>query len=168
MKTYKRCKKGLWDTSIPDIRFDSNGISNYYYTLEKMNEEYPKDEIGKKNWSKILNKIRNNSTDKYDCLIGVSGGTDSSYLLHIAKKEWGLNPLAVNLDNGWSTDIAVKNIKKVTSALEIDLETYVIDYEEVKSVLRSYVKAGLPWIDGPTDLAIKSILYKRFVSFKSA
>ena len=167
IKEYKRCKKGLWDTTIPDVEFDNNGISNYYYTIEKMNREYPKGQSGEKKWNNILNIIRkNNSNNKYDCLIGVSGGTDSSYLLHLAKKEWNLNPLAVNLDNGWSTDIAVKNIKKVTNALNIDLETYVIDYEEVKEVLRSYVKAGLPWIDGPTDLAIKAVLYRTAVKEK--
>lgn len=96
---------------------------------------------------------------KYDCIIGVSGGTDSSYLMYIAKKEYGLRPLAVNLDNGWSSEIAVQNIKKVTKALDIDLETYVIDYEEVKAVLRAYMKASLPWVDGPTDNAIKAVLF---------
>jgi hypothetical protein len=89
----------------------------------------------------------------------VSGGTDSSYLLHLAK-QYNLRPLAVNLDNGWSSDIAVKNIKKITTALNIDLETYVIDYEEIKDLLRSYMLAGMPWIDLPTDLAIKAILYR--------
>ena len=64
------------------------------------------------------------------------------------------------MDNGWNSDIALKNIKNITSKLDIDLETYVIDYEEVKKVIRSYMKAGLPWIDGPTDNAIRSILYK--------
>jgi N-acetyl sugar amidotransferase len=101
----------------------------------------------------------NGKGKKYDCIIGVSGGTDSSYLLHIAKKTYGLRSLAVNLDNGWSSEIAVQNIKKVTKALDIDLETFVIDYEEVKAVLRAYMKAGLPWIDGPTDNAIKSVLF---------
>ena len=71
-----------------------------------------------------------------------------------------MNPLAVNFDNGWSSDIALKNIKKVTQKLDIDLETYVVDYEEMKDVLKSYMKASLPWIDFPTDHAIKSILYK--------
>ena len=89
----------------------------------------------------------------------MSGGTDSSYLLHFLKKS-GLRILAINLDNGWNSDIALKNIKNITSKLDIDLETYVIDYEEVKKVIRSYMKAGLPWIDGPTDNAIRSILYK--------
>lgn len=160
-KNIKRCNQGIWDESVPGILFDQNGASNYSELFKEMELKYPRGSKGFHEFEKLVDKIKYNSNNKqYDCLIGVSGGTDSSYLLHLAKKEWGLNPLAVNLDNGWSTDIAVKNIKKVTSALEIDLETYVIDYEEVKSVLRSYVKAGLPWIDGPTDLAIKSILYR--------
>lgn len=103
-----------------------------------------------KKWQDDLNLIRKNGKNKtYDCIIGLSGGTDSSYLLHLAVKEWGLKPLALNLDNGWSSDIAVSNIKKMTDALNVDLETYVIDYEEVKAVLRAYMKAGLPWINGP-------------------
>tara|TARA_Y100001935_G_C17269640_1_gene491185 strand:+ start:69 stop:1217 length:1149 start_codon:yes stop_codon:yes gene_type:complete len=157
---YKRCSVGLWDTTIPNIKFDSKGISNYYQTIRSMEKEFPKGKIGQKRWSDIVDEIkRNGKNKKYDCIIGVSGGTDSSYILHLAKNKWNLRPLAVNLDNGMSTDIAVKNIKKVTSKLNIDLETYVIDYEEVKSVLRSYIKACLPWIDGPTDLAIKATLY---------
>ncbi|MDP4282709.1 MAG: N-acetyl sugar amidotransferase, partial [Bacteroidota bacterium] len=67
---------------------------------------------------------------------------------------------AVNLDNGWSSDISVKNIRKMTDALHIDLETYVVNYEEIKDLIRAYMIAGLPWVDMPTDLAIKSVLYK--------
>jgi len=80
-------------------------------------------------------------------------------LLYIAR-EYGLQPLAVNLDNGWNSEISYSNIQKVTSHLNIDLETYVIDYEEIKDLLVSYMKASLPWIDNPTDLAIHAILYK--------
>jgi hypothetical protein len=71
-----------------------------------------------------------------------------------------LKPLAVNFDNGWNSDISVKNIKRMTQALNIDLETYVINYEEIKDLIRCYMKAGLPWVDIPTDLAIKAVLYK--------
>lgn len=155
------CTRGVWDSTIPGITFDQNGISNYAKMFEKLCEIYPRDEKGKKEWAKIVDKIKDDGrNNKYDCIIGVSGGTDSSYLLHLAKKEYGLRPLAVNLDNGWSSDIAVNNIKLMTKALNIDLETYVIDYEEVKAVLRSYIKASLPWIDSATDIAIKSSLYK--------
>jgi len=161
MQTTKNiCSLGIWDKSIPGISFDENGLSNYAKMSQRLVEAYPRGEKGKEEWNNWVSHIKHNGKNKkYDCIIGVSGGTDSSYLLFLANK-CGFRPLAVNLDNGWSSQIAVKNIKLVTNALNIDLETYVIDYEEVKAVLRSFIKASLPWIDGPTDLAIKAVLYK--------
>lgn len=159
-KTKNVCTRGIWDDTVPGIEFNDNGVSNYALLFDKLVNEYPRGEAGLRNWTDIVQNIKNKGIGKkYDCIIGVSGGTDSSYLLHIAK-EFGLRALAVNLDNGWSSDIAVKNIKRMTSILGIDLETYVIDYEEIKDLLRSYMFASLPWIDIPTDLAIKSVLYK--------
>lgn len=157
---YKICSKGVWDTTIPGITFDENGVSNYCKMQESLMTQYPKGEKGVKDWTTIVDKMKKDGKGKkYDCVIGISGGTDSSYLLHISKI-YGLRVLAVNLDNGWSSDFAVKNIKAITTALDYDLETYVIDYDEVKTVLRSYVLARLPWVDSPTDIAIKSIMYK--------
>ena len=154
------CAIGVWNDTIPGITFDENGISNYYYLQKQMMEECPRDERGKKDWERIVRKIKENGKSRhYDCIIGVSGGTDSSYLLHVAK-EYGLRPLAVHLDNGWNSAISVTNISLVTSALGIDLETYVVEYEEMKDILRAYIRAGLPWVDGPSDLAIQSALYK--------
>ena len=158
---FKRCSKGVWDSTIPGIRFNEKGESNYYDMLMEYRRQYPRGEKGNKEWKEYVSNIKKSGKGKrYDCIIGVSGGTDSSYLMHLAKEVYGLRPLAVNLDNGWSSDISVKNIAKITKALEIDLETYVIDYEEIKDILISYIKAGMPWIDIPTDLAIKSVLYK--------
>ena len=158
---YRICTRGIWDTTVPGITFDENGVSNYAKMLDKLVELSPEGKVGNSYWENIVDRMKEKGKGKkYDCIIGVSGGTDSSYLMHIAKKIYGLRPLAVNLDNGWSSEIAVQNIKKVTKALDIDLETYVIDYEEVKSVLRAYIKARLPWIDGPTDNAIKAVLFK--------
>ena len=160
LNEYKICSRGIWDSTVPGIKFDENGVSNYAKMLDKLIELSPEGEVGNSYWGNIVDRMKEKGKGKkYDCIIGVSGGTDSSYLLHIAKKIYGLRPLAVNLDNGWSSEIAVQNIKKITKSLEIDLETYVIDYEEVKAVLRAYMKAGLPWIDGPTDNAIKSVLF---------
>ena len=157
---YKICSRGIWDTTIPGIKFNEDGVSNYAIMFDKLCKAYPRGERGKIYWENIVDEIKERGKKKnYDCIIGVSGGTDSSYLLYIAKQN-GLRPLAVNLENGWNTDISVKNIKKVTKALNIDLETYVIDYEEIKDLLRSYMRASLPWIDFPTDIAIKSVLYK--------
>lgn len=161
MKTEKKiCSVGIWDETVPGIRFDERGVSNYAILQRKLDEAYPKGEKGKHLWDKLISTIREKGKGKrYDCIVGVSGGTDSSYLLHLIHQE-GLRALAVNLDNGWSSDISVKNIRKITSALGFDLETYVINYEEVKDVLLSFMKASLPWIDTPTDLAIKAVLYK--------
>jgi N-acetyl sugar amidotransferase len=154
------CTRGVWDESIPGIIFDKNGESNYARLFDRLVESYPRGDIGKGKWDSIVKEIKTKGRkNKYDCIIGVSGGTDSSYLLYLARQT-GLHPLAVNLDNGWNSDISVKNIRKMTLALNIDLETYVIDYEEIKDLMRAYMKAGLPWIDMPTDLAIKAVLYK--------
>lgn len=157
----RRCVNGVWDDSIPGIEYDENGASNYSKLFHRLIEAYPRGIEGRTKFEGIVDKIKKaKGNKKYDCIIGVSGGTDSSYLLHLAKKEFGLNPLAVTFDNGWSSDIAVKNIKRMTSALNIDLETYVVDYEEIKDLIRSYMYAGLPWIDLPTDLGIKAICYR--------
>ncbi len=161
LNEYKICSRGIWDTTVPGITFDNDGVSNYAKMFDKLVELSPEGIVGNTFWENCVDMmIENGKGKKYDCIIGVSGGTDSCYLLHIAKKKYGLRPLAVNLDNGWSSEIAVGNIKKITKALDIDLETFVIDYEEVKAVLRTYIKAGLPWIDGPTDNAIKAVLFK--------
>lgn len=153
------CKVGVWDETIPGIEFDEFGVSNYAKLYYKLSEAYPRKKKGLEDWNGIVQEIKRNSTGKYNCVIGVSGGTDSCYLLHIAK-ELGLKPLAVHLDNGWNTEIAVSNIEKMTKKLDIDLITYVVNYEEIKDLLKSYMKAGMPWIDLPTDIAIKSVLYK--------
>ena len=157
----KICSKGVWDSSIPDIKFDQSGVSNYYKNFLKIEKEFPVGNEGKKRWDNFLIEIKKTGRGKkYNCIIGLSGGVDSSYLLHLAVKEWGLRPLAFNLDNGWSSKIAVSNIKSLTNDLGVDLETYVINYEEVKIALRSYMKASLPWVDGATDRAIKSSIYR--------
>lgn len=125
-----------------------------------MTKSFPRGEQGNADWDTLVQKIKKKGKGKkYDCIVGVSGGTDSCYLLHLTS-EYGLRPLAVHLDNGWNTNISVKNIKKVISRLNIDLETYVINYEEIKDIMKSYMQAALPWIDFPTDMAIQASLYE--------
>jgi len=154
------CAKGVWDESIPGITFDEDGVSNFCKLQEKMMRDHPRGEQGLRDWERLVEDMKEAGRGKrYDCIVGVSGGVDSSYLLYIANT-YNLRPLAVNLDNGFNSEIAVQNIFKITSKLNIDLETYVIDYEEIKDLLRSYMKAGIPWIDTPTDLAIKATMYK--------
>ena len=156
----KVCAKGVWDETIPGILFDEDGVSNFCHLQEKMMADYPRGERGQSDWDKLVADMKAvGRSRRYDCIIGVSGGVDSSYLLHLAH-QYGLRPLAVNLDNGFNSEIAVQNIYKVTTKLGIDLETYVINYEEIKDLLLAYMKAGVPWIDTPTDLAIKAAMYK--------
>ncbi|MBN2396139.1 MAG: N-acetyl sugar amidotransferase [Candidatus Atribacteria bacterium] len=156
----KVCSKGIWNETIPGITFDENGISNFCKLQENMMETYPRGDKGLKDWEDIIARMKQNKGKGiYHCVVGVSGGVDSSYLM-VLLKEAGLNPLAVNLDNGFNSEITVQNIYKITKKLNIDLETYVINYEEIKDLLRSYIKAGLPWVDTPTDMAIKAVMYK--------
>ncbi len=157
----KICTIGIWDETIPGINFDQNGISNYYHLQKSLEANFPRGEKGESIWEDYLHKIKSQAKNrKYDCIVGVSGGVDSSYLLYTIKEKYNLNPLAVTLDNGFSSKVAIQNIQKITNALDIDLETYVVDYEEIKDLIKVYMKAGLPWIDTPTDIAILGSLYK--------
>ena len=160
IKPYQICTRGVWDTTVPGITFHGKGASNYSRIHDQLVAKYPRGEKGLQDWRAIVQKIIEKGQGKqYDCVVGISGGTDSSYLLHMAC-EYGLRPLAVSIDNGWNSKISIENIRKLTSKLNIDLETYVVDPEEMNDILVSYMKAGLPWIDCPSDHAIKSMLYK--------
>lgn len=148
------------DETVPNISFDESGVCNYCRIHDALDSDNPNDERGKEILAKTFASIRGSrGKSKYDCVIGVSGGTDSTYLLHLAKEN-GLNPLAVHLDNGWNSEISVSNLYNALKLLNIDLYTHVVDYEEMKDILLSYLKSGLPWADAPTDIAIMSILYR--------
>ena len=106
-KPYQMCSNGIWYTSIPGITFDEDGISNFCRFQELMMKTYPRDAKGQHDWNQLVSQIKNKGTKRpYDCIVGVSGGVDSSYLL-VLMKEYGLRPLAVNLDNGFNSDIPV-------------------------------------------------------------
>ena len=120
---------------------------------------------GENKFNSIVNEIKDNGKNKkYDCIIGVSGGTDSSYLLHLAKKVWGLKPLAVHYDNTWNSAIATININKMLKQLDIDLYTHVVDNKEVDDIFKSFFLAGVPELEASTDLAYAYLL--RIVSKK--
>src|SRR5205807_8224928 len=109
---------------------------------------------------KIVEQIRSaGKGKKYDCVIGVSGGTDSSYLVYLVKK-WGLRPLAVHYDNTWNSSIATQNIRKVLSALQVDLYTHVIDNKESDDIFKAFFLAGVAEIEAPTNLALAETMYR--------
>lgn len=143
----------------PDITFDENGISNYFYEYNnKAKHRLFHDQPDK--LESILKDIKRTGGDKeYNCIIGVSGGVDSTYIAYLVK-QWGLRPLAVHFDNGWNSELAVKNIENTLKKLNIELYTYVIDWEEFKSLQLGFLKSSTPDSEIPTDHAIFSLLFK--------
>ncbi len=145
----------------PDITFDDNGVCNYYYEfLTKLKIRVPDPIEAAAKLEQIVKTIKQSGKGRqYDCIIGVSGGVDSTYTAWLVKK-LGLRPLAVHLDNGWDSELAVKNIENILNKLEIDLYTEVLDWEMFKDLQLSFLKASTPDGEIPTDHAILTILYQ--------
>ncbi len=160
MTTLKVCSTCIIDSSVPGVFFDEQGVCNYCHLYHRIEKDWPLGKEGEEQLAKLVDQIKARGRGRtYDCVVGVSGGTDSSYLLYWAAKA-GLRCLAVHFDNGWNSPIAVRNIKNAISKLGVDLETYVVDWEEYKEILVSFLKASFPWADAPTDLAIDATLYR--------
>ena len=149
------------DTSDPDITFDENGNCNHCndFFKEYKNKIYHGEESDRQ-LEIIVNKIKQTKgKNKYDCLVGMSGGVDSSYVAYKAV-ELGLNPLAVHLDNGWNSEESVKNIKNVCNKLNIDYQSYVLNWEEFKDIQLSILKSSIVEVEIPTDVAIIGATHK--------
>lgn len=145
------------DSTDKNIVFNNKGECNHCIDWYKYNNG----ETTLKQIEPIISEIKAHAKNhKYDCILGLSGGVDSSYIAHLAKKEFKLNPLIVHLDNGWNSKTAVRNIKKIVQKNEYDLYTYVIDWEEFKQMQQAYFKAGVIDIEALTDHAIHNVLYK--------
>jgi len=155
------CSRCIYDETLTGISFDENGICNYCHIMDKFKEQFQTGKPeGQKKLNEIIDKIKaDGKRKKYDCVIGVSGGTDSSYML-VKLIEWGLRPLAVHYDNTWNTAIATENIRKVLGKLNVDLFTYVIDNKEADDIFLSFMKAGVPELDASTDLALAEVMYR--------
>lgn len=149
------------DTSDPEIEFDDSGICNHCIKYETERNKRMVDSSEREiKLNKIIQDIKSKGKkNEYDCLIGVSGGVDSTYVAYLVK-QLGLKPLAVHFDNGWNSALAVSNIEKILKKLDIDLYTYVVDWEEFKSLQLSFLKASTPDGEIPTDHAINAILWK--------
>jgi len=148
------------DTTDPDIQFDDLGNCNHCNSaIELARETWFPDERGGRYLDKIFEKIRHEEHEKeFDCIIGLSGGVDSSYLAYLAVNK-GLRPLVVHVDCGWNSEQAVKNVENVVKQLNIELHTFVVNWEEMKDLQRAFFKASLPDQDIPQDHAIFSALY---------
>jgi N-acetyl sugar amidotransferase len=156
------CKKCVYDLRASNITFDSEGVCNFCRNYERLAAKYiniPAQQK-KKQLDTIVGKIKRlGKNKKYDCILGLSGGVDSSYLAWLAH-DLGLRPLIVHFDNGWNSELAVKNIENIVTKLNYDLETYVFNWEEFKDLQRAYFKAGVVDIEVPTDYLIFAVLNK--------
>lgn len=160
-RPYQQCKRCLMDTSDPEIVFDEHGRCNHctrYFA--RIASEIPAAGEREARLAAVVDRIRAEGRGKdYDCIAGVSGGVDSTYVIY-KLKELGLRPLAVHFDNGWNSELAVANIKNALDRLKIDLHTYVVDWEEFKDLQMSFLKASVPNCEIPTDHAITATLVK--------
>src|SRR5258708_2443457 len=159
---YRRCTLTVMDNiADPGISFDEQGICNYYHDYGKAAAEgLFSEKEGKEKLEQLAEKIKNDGKGKpYDCLIGLSGGVDSSYVAFLVKK-LGLRPLAVHLDNGWNSELAVKNVENIVTRLGFDLFTLVVNWEEFRDIQLAYLRASVVDIEVVSDHAIFATMYK--------
>jgi len=161
-RAYQQCTVSVMDTiADPNISFDEQGICNYYYEYQqKAAEGILTGEAGQAKLQEMVEQIKTASQgQQYDCILGLSGGADSTYMAYLAK-ELGLNPLLVHFDYGWNLETAVQNIERTVKVLGFDLYTYVMDWTEFKDLLRAYFKASVLDLDVPADHLIFAALSK--------
>lgn len=160
-RPYQICTRCVMDTTDPDIIFDEKGVCNHCHSRdENIRRNVFPGSAGKKRLEKIINKIKkDNKNKKYDCVIGVSGGVDSTFTAYKVI-EYGLRPLAVHLDNGWDSELSIKNVENICRKLKIDLHTIVLDWDEFKDLQISFLKASTPDSEIPSDHAIVAAMLK--------
>lgn len=155
------CSNCVMDTTDSRITFDDKGVCDHCRTFfEKVKPNWHTDERGERELRAMVEEIKSSGKGKdFDCIIGMSGGIDSSYLTYIAT-EFGLRPLVFHVDAGWNSQEAVNNIEKLVDQLGLDLYTEVIDWEEMRDLQLAYFKSGVPHIDSPQDHAFFATMYK--------
>jgi N-acetyl sugar amidotransferase len=160
-ESVRRCSRCVLDTTVPDITFDADGVCQFCHDYDtRIARELRYDEAGQARLAEIVADMKARGRKReYDCIIGVSGGVDSTYVAYLTKRKHGLNPLAIHLDNGWNSELAVQNIERTLNHLEIDLHTDVIDWEEFRDLQRSFLDAGISNTEIPTDHAISAALF---------
>jgi N-acetyl sugar amidotransferase len=167
-ENYKICTNCVMDTTDSKIIFDEKGVCDHCNTFyKKILPNWHTDERGRQELDKLVDKIKMAGHGKdFDCIIGMSGGIDSSYLTYIAKEQLGLRPLVFHVDAGWNSQIAVNNIEKLIDNLGLDLYTEVIDWEEMRDLQLAFFKSGVPHIDAPQDHAFFAMMYKFAQEYK--
>lgn len=161
MNPYRICSHCVMDTSDSKIVFDDAGVCDHCLGFKRdVLPNWHPDEKGAAMFREMVARIKASGQGKpFDCIMGMSGGLDSSYLLHLAVSEFGLRPLVFHVDGGWNTDIAVNNIQVLVDKLGLDLYTEVINWEEMRDFQLAFFKSGVPHLDIPQDHAFVATLY---------
>ena len=161
MRPYQVCTNCVMDTTDSQISFDERGVCDHCRTFRSHTlPAWDTGERGRRELDRMVERIKAEGKGKdFDCIMGMSGGIDSSYLTHIAKVELGLRPLVFHVDAGWNSQQAVNNIEKLVDGLGLDLYTEVIDWEEMRDLQLAYFKAGVPHLDVPQDHAFFATMY---------
>ena len=157
---YQICARCVMDTTDPEIIFDSEGVCNHCHEFDEITSKnwFPNEE-GEKRLSGIIDQIRMaGKKQEYDCIIGLSGGGDSSYMA-MKVHEWGLRPLVVHVDAGWNSELAVANIEKIVKHCGYHLHTHVVDWEEMRDLQFAYLRAGVANQDVPQDHVFFASMY---------
>jgi N-acetyl sugar amidotransferase len=156
------CTKTVMDSSDPDTRFDQDGVSNHYWEFRhRVRQHWKQGAEGTAILERTIDTIRRSGNGKdFDCILGLSGGVDSSYMLHKVVVDFGLKPLVFHVDGGWNTELAVSNISRLVEKLGVDLFTEVINWEEMRDFQLAMFKSGVPHLDIPQDMAFIGVLYK--------
>lgn len=166
-RPYQICVRCVMDTSDPEIVFDETGLCNHCDNFYKnTSKKWFPDENGARRWEQIVDRVKADGKGKdYDCIIGISGGIDSAYMAY-RLQSCDLRVLAVHVDGGWNSEIAVKNIELLVTKLKLDLYTYVVDWEEMADIQLAFLKAAVTNQDIPQDHAFFAQLYRQAIKNK--
>lgn len=161
-RVYRVCANCVMDTTDSKIVFDEKGVCDHCNTFYRdVLPNWHTGERGQRELEMMVESIRDDGKGRdFDCIIGMSGGIDSSYLLYLAKEKMGLRPLVFHVDAGWNSQEAANNIQRMVDALGLDLFTEVIDWEEIKDLQLAFFKSGVPHVDVPQDHAFFATMYK--------
>ncbi len=152
---YKRCSRCISDSTCPGISFDSKGVCNFCHLHDKWVGIYPNDKRGEAPLQAMIQKMkRDGAGKKFDCAIGISGGRDSTYILHLAVKKYGLRPIAVHFNDGFDNPVGGENMVNITRKLGVELRTITSDWREAKDLKISFLKASVPELNEGTDVGI--------------
>lgn len=160
-RPYQRCTRCVMDTTDSKITFDENGVCDHCRNFDKNIAPYWKPQENRfDELEKLAEQIRQaGKNSEYDCILGLSGGADSSYLAYIAKEVMHLRPLAFVVDTGWNLNVAVENIEKIVKGLDLDMYTEVVNWKEMADLQLAFFKSGISSQDFPQDHAIFAALY---------